>query len=265
MLIVGSMKRISLGLVLLLSTVSMISAQFTVIEPEAIAANVLIGQVYPSGNTYLRFFDNAKPAWPRSVLFAPISSQASLSRTNRVEATLSRMTIPPDYIPGVEGLDDDHRACGTTGPRKKNPEYQYQSDDFFDAAFDYCDPNDGVALYRSSGSSQSSKVLAFTPEIALTDIRMVTGPRLVTAAEKKEITKQKEEMKRTGPCTTTPAFIDSAVRLMEAAAGDRLTVRLSSYKTPGCSGHLATIYVLDVLRGKDLIRTFQISQSHGPL
>ena len=68
-----------------------------------------------------------------------------------------------------------------------------------------------------------------------------------------------------GDCTTTPAFIDSATRLFQGNFDNRLTVRLSAYKTPGCNGHLSTIYLLDVLRGDALMRTFQASQNHGPL
>jgi hypothetical protein len=259
------MKYIAVAIALIIASVMTIPAQFTQPDPESIATNILIGQVYPSGNAYLKHFENSKAGWPRNVLLMALMNQSAQSRLTPVEAALSRTTIPPDYIPGVEGLDDEHRACGTAAPKKKDPSVQYQSEDFFDAAFDHCGPNDGVAMYRSSASPYSVKVVAFPPEFALTSGRTVTGRRPVTSAEKQEIAKQKQEMERTGPCTTTPVFVDSAVRLMEANAGDGLTVRLSSYKNPGCFGHLATIYILDILHGKDLIRTFKTSQSHGPL
>jgi|SRR5688572_5443904 len=259
------MKYVAFGIALVIISGLTVPAQITETDPESFAANILIGQVYPSGNTYLKFFDGGKTAWPRTVLLTPLSSHAPQSRPTPAEAMLSKTTISSDYIPAVEGLDDEHRACGSAQPRKKNASLQYQSEDFFDAVFDYCDPNDGVALYRSSGLSYSVKVLAYTPEIALSNVRQVTGRRPVTSAEKQQIAKQKQEMARTGPCTTTPVFIDSAVRLLEAEAGNRISVRLSSYKTPGCSGHLATVYILDILRGQDVIRTFQTSHSHGPL
>jgi hypothetical protein len=220
------MKYIAVAIALIIASVMTIPAQFTQPDPESIATNILIGQVYPSGNAYLKHFENSKAGWPRNVLLTSLMNQSAQSRLTPVEAALSRTTIPPDYIPGVEGLDDEHRACGTAAPKK---------------------------------------VVAFPPEFALTSVRTVTGRRPVASAEKQEIAKQKQEMERTGPCTTTPVFIDSAVRLLEANAGDGLTVRLSSYKNPGCFGHLATIYILDILHGKDLIRTFQASQSHGPL
>ena len=87
----------------------------------------------------------------------------------------------------------------------------------------------------------------------------------MTPAEEQEISRQKSELQKEGECSTTPAFADSAVRLVEAATASGFTLRLSAYKTPGCAGHLATIYILYVLRGQDLIQTFQTSQNHGPL
>ena len=258
------MRYVSFGIALLIAS-CLTTAQITQPEPEPLAATIFVGQVYPSGSAYLKAFDDSKPSWPRTVLLAPLLGQPAQSRPTPVEATLSRTTVAPDYIPGVEGMDDEHRACGTVPPKQKNAALKYQSDDFFDAVFDYCAANEGVSLYRSSVSPSSVKVLAFSPEMPLTNVRMVSGRRPVSSKEKQEVATQKREMERAGPCTTTPVFMDSAVRLLEAEAGNRLTVRLSSYKTPGCAGHLATIYILDFLRGQDLIRTFQTSQSHGPL
>jgi len=59
--------------------------------------------------------------------------------------------------------------------------------------------------------------------------------------------------------------MDSATRLFQANFDNRFSVRLSAYKTPGCTGHLSTIYLLDVLRGQELLRTFPVSQNHGTL
>jgi hypothetical protein len=59
--------------------------------------------------------------------------------------------------------------------------------------------------------------------------------------------------------------VDSAARLVEATIGRGMTLRLSSYKTPGCGGHLTTIYILDILRGQEVVQTFKTSQNHGPL
>jgi hypothetical protein len=259
------MKYLRVGLVFLLGSCLTIQGQITEVDPESIASSLLIGQVYPSGNAYLKPFDNSKPTWPRTVLLASLFSKPPQSRVSPIEATLSKTTLGPDYIPGVEGMDDEHRPCGTVAHKKTNPALRYQSEDFFEAVLDYCDPNEGVALYQSSAVPHSVKVLAFTLEVTLTNLRSVSGTRPMSSAEKREVTRQKQEMEKADQCTTKPAFLDSALRLLEANAGDGLTIRLSFYRTPGCSGHLATVYVLDVLRGKDVIRTFQTSQTQGVL
>jgi hypothetical protein len=41
--------------------------------------------------------------------------------------------------------------------------------------------------------------------------------------------------------------------------------RLSSYINPGCTGHLARIYILDLLQNGDLVRTLEIFQYKGAL
>ena len=242
-----------------------INAQST---PDFIAARLYVGQVYPSGNAYLKPLAGEQHAGrnlPKSVFLLPLSSDSVVLRTPPTEAALASATVNFDYIPRLEGMDRDHLACGPGAPRKKNAIFRYLSEDFFDAVFDYCDDNDDVSLYRSSPLSYSVKVLAFSSEVDLINTRLVSGPRPVTPAEEQEISRQKIELRKGGECSTTPAFADSAVRLLEAATASGFTLRLSAYKTPGCAGHLATIYILDVLRGQDLIQTFQTSQNHGPL
>jgi hypothetical protein len=234
----------------------------------SIATGLFIGQVYPSGNAYLKpLAGEGAPAgnFPKSVFLLPLPGDSGALKTLPTQATIISPTVRFDYIPRVEGMDDQHLTCGPTEPRKRNPAFRYLSEDFFDAIFDYCDGNDDVALYRSSPLPYSVKVLAFTSEADLIDARLVSGSRPVTPAEEQEIARQRRDLQNEGECTTTPAFVDSSQRVLEAETGRGLTLRLSSYKTPGCAGHLATIYVLDVLQGQDVIQTFQISQSHGPL
>ena len=232
------------------------------------ATGLFIGQVYPSGNVYLKSLaGEERPVgnFPKSVFLLPLSGDPAVLKAPPSEATLASRTVKFDYIPRLEGMDDQHVTCGPAEPRKKNSAFRYLTEDFFDAIFDYCDGNDDVALYRSSPLSYSVKVLAFTSEPDLIDTRLVSGVRPVTPAEELDIARQKSDLKKEGECPTTPAFVDSAERLVEAATGRGLTLRLSSYKTPGCAGHLTTIYILDVLRGQEVVQTFQISQSHSPL
>jgi hypothetical protein len=235
---------------------------------ESIATRLFVGQIYPSGNVYLKpLAGEQQPGGnlPKSVFLLPLSSDPAVLKTPPTEATLASATVKFDYIPRLEGMDADHLTCGPSEPRKRSATFRYLSEDFFDAVFDYCDDNDDVSLYRSSLLSYSVKVLAFSSDANIVDTRLVSGPRPATPAEEQEISRQKRELQKEGECSTTPAFADSAVRLVEAMTGSGINLRVSAYKTPGCAGHLTTIYILDVLRGQDLIRTFQISQNHGPL
>ena len=234
----------------------------------SIATGLFIGQVYPSGHAYLKpLAGEDAPAnnLPKSVFLLPLSGEPAALKTPPTQATLISPTVRFDYIPRVEGMDDQHLTCGPAEPRKKNPAFRYLSEDFFDAIFDYCDGNDDVALYRSSPLPYSVKVLAFTSEVDLIDARLVSGARPVTPTEEQDIARQRRDLQSEGECTTIPAFVDSSQRVLEASSGRGLTLRLSSYKTPGCAGHLSTIYVLDMLRGQDVVQTFQLGQSHGPL
>jgi hypothetical protein len=259
------MRTLCFGLLMAVVITLQLSAES---DRASVAAGLFIGQVYPSGNVYLKpLAGGERPAGnlPKSVLLLPLSSDSAVLRTPPTAATLASPTVKFDYIPRLEGMDNQHLTCGPTEPRKKNPAFRYLTEDFFDATVDYCDGNDDVALYRSSSLSYSVKVLAFTSETDLIDTRLVSGARPVTPAEELEIGRQRSNLQKEGECATTPAFVDSAERLVEAATGRGLILRLSSYKTPGCAGHLTTIYILDVLRGQEVVQTFQISQSHGPL
>jgi len=233
-------------------------------NPGAIGESVFIGQTYPSGNTYVRSFLDTPTAvnWPKSIVLVTIPGRAS-TILQSFEAEFVSAKVRPSYIPGVEGMDDQHAPCGAEFREKHDSSIMYLSEDFFNATFNYCDPNEGVAMYRTKPVPFSVKVLAFLPEIRIVDPRFLIGTRTATREEMQEVARLKAEPPR--GCTTTAAFIDSATRLFQANFDNRLSVRLSAYKTPGCTGHLSTIYLLDVLRGQELLRTFQASQNHGPL
>ena len=259
------MRTLGFGLLMAVVITLQVAAES---DRPPIATGLFVGQVYPSGNVYLKPLAGEEQSGrnlPKSVFLLPLSNDSAVLKTPPTQATLTSATVRFDYIPRLEGMDDDHLTCGPSVPRKKNVAFRYLSEDFFDAAFDYCDDNDDVSLYRSSPLPYSVKVLAFAAETDLIDTRLVSSARPVTPAEEDDIVRQKRDLQREGECTTTPAFVDSAKRLVEGATAGGLTLRLSSYKTPGCGGHLSTIYILDVLRKEDLLRSFQISQSHGPL
>jgi len=233
-------------------------------NPVAISRSVFIGQTYPSGNTYLRSFADSQDVvtWPKSILLVTVPGKASTS-IQSFEAELVSSEVRPSYIPGIEGMDIQHAPCGAEFREKHDSTIVYLSEDFFNASFDYCDPNKGVAMYRATPVPFSVRVLAFPTEIRIVEPRSLTGTRTATKEELAEVARQKAEPAQ--GCTTTRTFMDSATRLFQANFDNRFSVRLSSYKSPGCTGHLSTIYLLDVLRGQEVLRTFPVSQSHGPL
>jgi hypothetical protein len=263
------MSRRCLRLLLALVTVPCLpiwSQTPALTDPALIGGGLFIGQMYPSGNAYVRSFTSrSSDSWPPSLLVLPLFDEPSSVSPRAISATLSSRKAPSGYIPALEGMDDDHPLCSLDPTAKKDAEFRYLSKDFFSALFDHCDDNKDLAIYRSTSSIYSVKVLAFDPAIRVTDIRSTRGPRPVTPKEEEDVSNQRRKLQVGPECTTTPAFIDSATRIAEASLGGGLTLRLSFYQTPGCAGHLVTIYIADVLRGQDLLQSFQVNQIEGQL
>jgi hypothetical protein len=221
---------------------------------------VFIGQVYPSGNVYVKSFSGDR-SWPKELSLLPLVIDRSSSK-----AALVSETMPPAYIPAVEGMDDQHDPCGPLERKALDLSFEYLSDEFFDGMIDYCEANEDVAIYRTSPSQLSYTVLGFDPDIAFDNVRVVEGPRPMTAAEEKQAAEVRRQTEtNAADCTTVPTYIDSAARFLEVGIGNGLTLRLSSYKNPGCAGHLSTIYLIDIIRASTVIMTFHLVQNHGVL
>jgi hypothetical protein len=172
--------------------------------------------------------------------------------------------VKPDYLPGIEGMDEEHPSCSPTA-RKALVAARYLSRDFFEAMLDFCDENEGIALYRTSTVSYSSLVLAMPAQLRPLNVQVLNGLRPTTERDKEDVLRQKKALELARDCTTTPAYIDSAGRLAEVTLSGGITLALSSYQTPGCAGHLAEIYILDVLQGGNLIHTVFTSRNRGLL
>jgi hypothetical protein len=223
-------------------------------SPDALSARIFIGQVYPSGNVYMKPF--ATGEWPKEITLVPLVNDRPTAK-----ASLSSETMQTAYIPALEGMDDQHDPCGSLPSKKLDTAFEYLSDEFFNSMVDYCESSEDVALYRTATSQFSYMVLGFAPDAPLQNVVFLEGPRPMTPAEKEQLSKEQVP----ADCSTVPAFIDSAARLLEAGIGSGLSVRLSSYKNPGCAGHLSTIYIIDVLRGNSVLTTFQLIQNQGLL
>ena len=221
---------------------------------------VFIGQVYPSGNVYVKPFSGDR-ASPKELSLLPLVIDRSPSKADLVSETM-----PPAYIPAVEGMDDQHDPCGTLERKSLDLSFEYLSDEFFDGMIDYCETNEDVAIYRTTPSQFSYTVLGFNPDIAFDNVRVVEGPRPMTAAEEQQAAEVRRQTEKVAAeCTTVPAYLDSAARFLEVGVGNGLTLRLSSYKNPGCAGHLSTIYLIDIIRANTVITTFHFVQNHGVL
>jgi hypothetical protein len=241
---------------------------------------IFIGQAYPSGNVYLECFHREaghQPLWPKELLILPLGDTTSVLGKTQMKASFVKVmkdglkdnVIQSVYIPGAEGMDDSHESCGL-GEAKKVEQYKYISGDYFDAMSDHCEPNEGGGIYHIDSSKYSFLVLGIAPEIAVSDLKLLSGNRPLTPADRQEIVKQKGEDKKAaaqyGECAGNPAYIDSATQIAEIGLpqGD-LRVRVSTYENPGCGGDLYSIYILDVLRGNVALSKFEAHRYQGAL
>src|SRR5262245_12889383 len=221
---------------------------------------LFIGQVYPSGNVYVKSFSENR-VWPKELSLVPLVVDRPSSK-----APLVSERRQPAYIPAIEGMDDQHDPCGPLPAKALDLSFEYLSDEFFNGMIDYCETNEDVATYHSEPSQFSYTVLAFSSDVVFDNVRLVEGPRPMTDAERQRAEEEKRQTEKIAKdCTTVPTYIDSAALFLEAGLANGITLRLSSYKNPGCAGHLATIYLIDLIRGNTVLTTFQLVQNQGVL
>ena len=239
---------------------------------------IYIGQAYPSGNVYVRRFVEgfeSTAAWPKRIKLHPVGTDLKGNNFAVFVKTLKSRVIGnivhSVYIPGDEGMDENHNSCGSGKIQKNNPAYTQLSGDFFNTVVDHCETNEGVAVYRVEPSKYSYMVIAADKEFVLAGTGVIADTiRPLIPLEAREVEKNKQEMTSrlaVDECTTIPAFIDAAKILYEAGIGKtKFKLRLSSYATPGCGGHLTAVYVLDIVDtvpDYSLINTFSIYQYQG--
>lgn len=62
------------------------------------------------------------------------------------------------------------------------------------------------------------------------------------------------------------AYIDSAIQIAEISLTEgNLRLRVSTYETPGCLGHMASAYILDLLQGNSVLRKLEVDRIRGVL
>ena len=224
---------------------------------DAIARSMVIGQAYTTGNVYLGGFiqpgaADDKREWPKRVTVTALRAPMALPLT----ATFTRALAPDSeelfYFPQRED-------GGSAGPG-----------DLFSTidSMMVTDPN--VALYRSTAKvARPLAVFGWDEGLSITDVSFSGNGALrpTTAAERLEIAAVKEtSTPKDFECTTEPQFLDAATVMLTARVGNTGTaIRLSTYATPGCAGHLSEVYVLDVLEPGRAPRRFEFRHYAGVL
>jgi hypothetical protein len=244
----------------------------------ALAEGIFIGQVYPSGNVYLKSFagdDRTGIAWPANVTLIPISdgkSNLAFAREAAYNKILHDKTeneiVKSVYIPRIEGVDTSHISCGLETTTATVTRFTNVSGDFFHAISSYCPPTEGVAVYKTIPSNFSFLVVALADNIKVAENHQILEKvrRPLSNLEDAHISRLKSTEPINVDCKTTPVYLDSALQRIEIKLSSAdVALRISSYENPGCDGRLAEIFLLDILNANGPLKTFEISQYRGTL
>jgi hypothetical protein len=242
----GVVRGLVLALVVSLGAVAQGQGSLTA---EHVARAIVIGQAYVSGNVYVAGFIEQEPRpWPASIDGVPLEE----SRRERIAADFFR-TVAQDseeqyYFPQREGDPADQ--------------------DLFVTIDKGALEDRNLARYRAPVAvDQSVSFLGWDRRLSLADIsyRDNDKPRPLTDDERKEVAVDRAAIPKNADCSTEPRFLDAAKIVLTAnVARSPLSIRLSSYLTPGCAGHLSEIYVLDVITA-NASRRFEFRHYHGLL
>jgi hypothetical protein len=232
---------------LILGAADAVAAQPTA---EEIARGVVIGQAYVSGNVYVAGFVEDEPRpWPPRLVGVPLNPD----RTGRITA---------DFFRIVAQDSEEHYYFP-----------QREADTFTDDVFATIDRmaivDRNLARYRASAPSDTSiSFFGWDDRLALVDVSHKSHGQVrpVTAAERKQVAANRSKLPKETECTTVPQFLDDAKIILTAnVANTKVSIRLSKYSTPGCAGHLAEIYILDVMAPGQEPRRFEFSHYQGLL
>jgi hypothetical protein len=259
-------------------------------NPDEIAARLFLGQAYPSGNVYLKPFPlNTESqseddylrshSWPDSISFHALSSAnayakrirkaifSSVMRDSVREIGQNLKQLQSAYIPSLESMDDSHEGCTPAFYRPRNRDYRYLGEDLFSQCLFNCNPNEGIGIYRYTDyRNLSFSVFAYTSDLNLSDIILLNAMRRpMTPEESAEVERQKAKDKISeSEWTTIPTYLDSATCCLSAnVTGSNLSIRISQFETAGRLGHLAKVFILDVIKSGALLKKYELVQYRG--
>jgi hypothetical protein len=210
-----------------------------------IAAAIVIGQAHASGHIVVAgFVDDAARRWPQTITVGRLIAPGA----GNVGADFIRLLARehPDSFAAGERIDPEHNLF---------------------AAADGVSGNRPLALYRSRVTiAESTRVFGWSGTLGLRDISYQNSGQLrpISSRERDEIERERRRQRRDVKCASTPQWIDTAKILLTASiASSRTTIRLSSYRNPGCLNQPSTIYVLDTMTAGRQPQRFEFRHYHG--
>jgi hypothetical protein len=216
---------------------------------DAIAREVVIGQAYISRNVYVAgFVDDEPRPWPRRIIGMPLDA----NRTGRIAA---------DFFRIVAQDSEEHYWF----PQREADTFE---DDIFSTIDRMAIADRNLARYRASAVvDRPLAFFAWNDRLDLVDLSHRSGEmRPASASEREQIAADRKAIQKDGRCTTEPQFLDDAKIILTARiANTARSIRLSKYSTPGCLGHFADIYVLDVIDPGGEPRRFEFRHYQGLL
>ena len=215
-----------------------------------IARAIVIGQVYASGEILVAgFIDDQSRRWPSRVnitgLFEP-----------RAES------IGGDFLHAPSNEDLSRLNAADPDPDREPQRQLFSTIDRMDIV------DRPLALYKAHFPNPVTlAVIGWEAGFAVEDVsyQQRGQPRPLTSAERAELKKDRVPPPKDVECTTVPRDLEAAEILLTARAPGNRAIRVSSYENPGCLGHLATIYVLDVITPRREPRRYVFSHYTGLL
>ena len=248
----GASKRRTAGnvIVLIATTLGLSVSGQPRQTADDIARAVVIGQAYVSGNVYVAGFVDAEPRpWPRRIEGVALQG----GRLDRIGA---------DFFRTVVQDSEEHYWF----PLREADSFE---DDIFVTIDRAAIEDRNLARYRASTTIDKTRsFFGWDTALLLADISFRDNgqPRPMTEAERKAVATEKAAAPPERECSTVPQYLDAASMLLTArVAFSKLIIRLSHYATPGCAGHLADIYVLDVIAPDEELRRFEFRHYQGVL
>ena len=139
--------------------------------------------------------------------------------------------------------------------------------DFFRTVLDYCEYEQGVSQYRVDKKGLGpSHIVAFEESLRPQSANLSAkgNKRPISKEEKKKVLELKK--KDLTDCTTVPHLIDSAKQLLSIKLlNSEFEIRISYYSNAGCGGHLADIFVLDLIKNHKVESTFELDHYFGSI